>query len=90
MHLIEIPLILLRGGCSKADRIPEIIGCQSRHNCIQVNDAQPPARILIKQNIIQLRVIVRHPERKLPFLKLLHQHAAVLLPRKGKLNLRTA
>ena len=80
MHKVQILLIFL--GCcrAKADRISKIIGSKPRHNGIKINDTQALIRFFVKEDIIQLCVIVRNTKRQNSRPLLSYKYSTVLLP----------
>ena len=63
-HLGKVSLVLQSCACSEADRITEIIRCQSRHDCIQIDHTDCFACRVIDHDVVQLGVIVCYTKRK--------------------------
>ncbi len=57
--------------CAKTDRVAKIIDRQLRHSRVQINDAESPAGGPVKQDIIQLRIVMGDAQRQLPVAKCL-------------------
>ena len=51
---------------SKADGVAEVVAHQSRHHRIQVDDHQGLVGLNIKQDIVDLGIVMGHPEGELP------------------------
>ena len=72
MHLIQISLIFLRCRRTKPDGISEIVCSKPWHDRIQINDTKSLSGLCIKQNIVQLRIIVCHSKRQRSILLLFY------------------
>lgn len=64
-HLRDILFVLSSRIRAEADGIAEVKDRQSRHNGVQVDDADALAGFVINHNVVQLRIVVRYAERQL-------------------------
>ena len=77
MHLRQIGFVLRTGGSARADGITEVKRRKARHHRVKIDDAHRVTRRVIDQNVAHFRVVVRHLQRQLAFLKQVHQKPAV-------------
>ena len=87
-HPLKLPLILGGGGRAEAYRIAEVVGGESGHNGIKINDAEGAAAVRVEQDVIYLGIVVRHANRQLTALAHMLEPAAVFLAGEEELNLR--
>ena len=73
--------------CRKTDCVAEIVTDQTRHDGIQVDDDQSLARRLVKENVIDLRVIMGDAERELAFRVQIRQLASRVFHRQQPVKL---
>ena len=90
MHQVQIRLVLLGCCCAEADGIAEVVGRQAGHDGVEIDDAESFSGFLVKQDVVQLCVIVCDAERKESFFLLFYKYAAVVLSCKDEIDLRTA
>ena len=88
MNLGYIRLVLLGGVRAEADRVAKIIGTQTGHHGIQINDAHAVTRFRVHQNVVQLRIVMRHAQGQFPRRQHIHQRPRLLGTRQRKLDLR--
>ena len=88
MDFREVRLILGGGGGPGPDGVAKVEGAQAGHHRVQVDDAQGPARLPVKEHIADLGVVVGHPQRKPPLAQQIHQQGGASLPCLGKSQLR--
>ena len=84
-HFAQILLILRRRGRAEADGVAEIVGAEPRHGGIQVDDAQGRMGLFIQHHIVELGIVVGHPQGEHPGVEHFRQPGAHLLmsQRKG-------
>ena len=79
-YLIKVLLILSGRGSPEPYGVAVIVGCQSRHDRIKIDDAQGFSRVRIQKDIVQLGVIMSDPGGKRPAFAHPHQRAALFFP----------
>ena len=78
MHLGNVRLVLCRRGRAEADGIAVIVQRKPPGMTVSrsmTHSASPGAGV--EQNVVQLRVVVRHAQRQLSRVQQVHQHRAV-------------
>ena len=60
----EICLVLCGGICTEADRVAEVVYRVSGHNSIKIYHAHGQIGVGIKENVVELGVVVGNAERK--------------------------
>ena len=68
-RLIGVLAVFFHKVGSKANRIPEIVTHQSGHNGVQINDYQCLMRLLIKEDVVDLGIIVGNAHGQLSGVK---------------------
>ena len=86
MHPALVLLILPAVIGSKADGIAKIVCRQSRHHRIQINHTQSLHRRAVQQHIVELGVVVGHPQRQLSVCQHPDHHRAILFSAAHKLD----
>ena len=72
-HLIQIDLVFeSRTSCGSC-KIAKIVQQRSRHDGIQIDYAHSFARALVQRNVVQLGIVVNHPDGKIINLNLVGQ-----------------
>ena len=79
-NLRQIRLILRSCTCTEPNRIAKIINGKSRHDGIQINDADALPGLFIQHDVVQLRIIMCHTKRKLSLGQAIHQRMGKRLP----------
>ena len=78
-HFAQIFLVLRRCGRAEADGIAEIVGAESRHGGIQIDDAQGRVGLFIQHHIVELGIVVGHPQGEHTGLEHFRQPGSYLL-----------
>ena len=80
---------ILCGSCrAKANGIAEVIKTRSRHDRVEIDDAQRFARFCVQQDVIELRVIVCHAQRQFAGSQRILNSCHLCLPGQRKFNFR--
>ena len=77
----EIPLILGGGIGAETDAVAEIIQGETGHDGVQIDDADRAAGNVVQHDVVELGVVVRHPQGQLAGGQHIHQHPHVRLTR---------
>ena len=84
----QVLLVLHAVVRAKADGVAEVVDGETRHGGVQIDDADALMGVPVDQDVIQLRVIVGDPKRKLSLPQRPQSNAAVRFPPQNELNLR--
>ena len=85
--LIQILLILCGRGRAEAHAVAEIIGRQTRHHRVEIEHALGAAGLRVKQDVVELGVVVRHAQRQLAGREHAAERPELLLPREQEVDL---
>ena len=77
--LLRVGAVLLHLVGGKPDSIAEVMSHKARHDRIQVNDHQRPVVLGTKENVIDLGVVVGHPQGKLSLQAQIRQRTGKVL-----------
>ncbi len=83
----QIRLVLRAGAGAKTDGVTKIVQRKSGHNSIKINDAQRFVRVRVKENIVELGIVVRDPERQRALGEQIDQYRGLFLTLEGEGNL---
>ena len=83
----QVPLVLDGRGRAQADRIAEIVEDRSRHDRVEVDDADALARAVVDHDVVELGVVVGDPLGDEARGQAVDDDARVLLPGQDEIDL---
>ena len=86
-HLAEILLVLCGGACAEADAVAEIVERKTGHDGVEVDNADALVRLVVKHDVVELRVVVCDSQRELAALEHIYENARVALAREDEVYL---